>query len=771
MRRLRGEQFCSIEHMDQYAAQQAEFALERLAQAADERPATSRPPLLRRMQKWQDTAVMDGEPDSAPIVEEQAAPADTPDHEYPMASFVEQALMAAREPDQEPSSNGFAPTEAWGKVATNWAIPVFESKPEDPRTWNAGKLVSQVPPLAHLRLLLELQAPESAEAEAHVSTEPESFGAFAQLPELDEEVEQVKENWNEDRVLAPASPRFASPLDAAPQVLVKTADSVDGAVEIADTAPLAAGIATQRPDRVGPRYEGLRSRSTEFTIQTMDGPRFLVPGLLPDLHVPLARASMLPLLSDWRASEPQMLSVSPADLAAAQPRAPMLRAWPPIPAWNLPQSFEAGKVPIPAWTLQPALSAIMRTSDGQWQSFPGQVRTPAVPPTGARFGRTGASYGWEGAALRTSQAQPLSSELPADATLAARLAAIERLGVQPGFDASSLVAAPRPNPKPFTSDLQSLDSAGSVDPRGQAPRLRDFRARVGVQLEILGRRGAEAWSEPRMDASTIEPSLDVTLRPSIASVGAECPLFRLDAPVLARSGGSISNPVIASGAVPEPLAAEEANWAGYPARWPKLAAPFAAVPVHVPVTLEPRTEAVQGKVLTAGPVRYSPVALVVIPLPEFRMIAPVPPPEQRFAAQATRNTPTLPRVRHTGYRSFGPFPKLPAKMPGLPFEMRVPLFQAPMFDVPYEWRSIADDRTGLPQFPAATEVRLHPAHYWAWPSPKAPRATRALPEWFQELQASQSAPESAPVRRFGPGTAPGLQGLGRNADGLPKAGA
>ncbi len=37
MRRLRGEQFCSIEHMDQYSAQQAEFALERLAASVSDR--------------------------------------------------------------------------------------------------------------------------------------------------------------------------------------------------------------------------------------------------------------------------------------------------------------------------------------------------------------------------------------------------------------------------------------------------------------------------------------------------------------------------------------------------------------------------------------------------------------------------------------------------------------------------------------------------------------------------------------------------------------
>ena len=50
MRRLRGEQFCSVEHLDLYTAQQAEFALQRLAASVEDKPIHQRPPaLLKRI--------------------------------------------------------------------------------------------------------------------------------------------------------------------------------------------------------------------------------------------------------------------------------------------------------------------------------------------------------------------------------------------------------------------------------------------------------------------------------------------------------------------------------------------------------------------------------------------------------------------------------------------------------------------------------------------------------------------------------------------------
>ncbi len=67
--------------------------------------------------------------------------------EYPMAAYLNQDPIEAR------SSNSptvrkeaeFAPVEHWGKVSPAWSMPTFHSEPGDARTWNAGKLASQIP--------------------------------------------------------------------------------------------------------------------------------------------------------------------------------------------------------------------------------------------------------------------------------------------------------------------------------------------------------------------------------------------------------------------------------------------------------------------------------------------------------------------------------------------------------------------------------------------------------------------------------------------------
>jgi hypothetical protein len=69
----------------------------------------------------------------------------------------------------------------------------------------------------------------------------------------------------------------------------------------------------------------------------------------------------------------------------------------------------------------------------------------------------------------------------------------------------------------------------------------------------------------------------------------------------------------------------------------------------------------------------------------------------------------------------------------------------------------------MPRFAAPDAVRIHPADYLAWPQPKGLKLGKMLPERVKQAGAEEPA-----TKRFGPGRA-GLQGRGRNADGLARA--
>jgi hypothetical protein len=158
------------------------------------------------------------------------------------------------------------------------------------------------------------------------------------------------------------------------------------------------------------------------------------------------------------------------------------------------------------------------------------------------------------------------------------------------------------------------------------------------------------------------------------------------------------------------------------------------------------------------------VTLVVVPPPQFALIPGTPAIEERFAAQAPVSTRTLPRVRHTGYRAIGPFPKLPPCLPERAFVLKTPDFAAALKDVPRHAMEQQQDLAGLPEFPIRGALHLHPADYWAWPAIKTPKNTRVA----ADVAVVEEPEVSAPVRRFGPGRA-GLQRNLKSADGSPRA--
>jgi hypothetical protein len=173
-----------------------------------------------------------------------------------------------------------------------------------------------------------------------------------------------------------------------------------------------------------------------------------------------------------------------------------------------------------------------------------------------------------------------------------------------------------------------------------------------------------------------------------------------------------------------------------------------------------------GKVSLTGPVKYSPVAIVVLPPPQFALRPAVLSDEQRYVAQVPNGVWRLPRVRHTGYRSLGPFPKLPLRLPDQYLRTVPSEVPPPFVEIPRTRVRARQDVAGLPSFLAPKAMRVHPADYFSWPEPKGVRISRALPE-RQELPKSDG-PVTA--RKFGPGRA-GLQSKNRSADGLARGSA
>jgi hypothetical protein len=166
----------------------------------------------------------------------------------------------------------------------------------------------------------------------------------------------------------------------------------------------------------------------------------------------------------------------------------------------------------------------------------------------------------------------------------------------------------------------------------------------------------------------------------------------------------------------------------------------------------------------AKPIKYSPVGIVVLPPPQFEVLPAVMMEEQRYVAQAPNGVWGLPRIRHTGYRALGPFPKLPLRMPDGYLHMHGPQLPAPFQELRLgEWSETRQDLSGILALEAPQATRIHPADYVSWPEPKGVKLTRMLPE----RESHNAHGNERPIKRFGPGRA-GLQARNRNADGQAK---
>jgi hypothetical protein len=429
---------------------------------------------------------------------------------------------------------------------------------------------------------------------------------------------------------------------------------------------------------------------------------------------------------------------------------------------------------MPVWqsapVLAPARPLLSWTGEGQEAhhgatEFSTVVTIPGLPGTLLAMGRVGPSFGWEQAPARAGAGPEACAAQ--NAFLGEGTVQVEPLRAKIVVVPTSAPAIQPPSHEILTGESIALPMEdGAVAPAGSAPRFHDFRARVRTGLPPGIPRGYEEWSQPRLDVSMIVTEPIAASRPALAEVHADMEQpYRFDG---ARFGtpGVNSTPIFARDsqvpqAIPMAAAASEIAPSGLPA----IARPGTALLSRTLVALRGTVDAgtFSEKIQTAGPVRYSPVALVVVPPPQFAVLAGTPNVEERFAAQGPVNSRALPVVRNVGYRMMGPFPKLPPCMPERSFVMQAPEFAAPVKVVPRHAMDQRQDLAGLPQFPLSGGLHLHPADYWAWPAIKAPHTTRVSAEAAVE----SPVPASTPVRRFGPGRA-GLQTNLKTADGQPR---
>lgn len=657
MRRLRGEQFCSVEHLDAYTAQQAEFALERLAASVNEKPNTERPPLPKPVARvrpiaaqteathkeaGQEAAASSGTIALQERELESAAPAArAADLDYPMAPYLDQSEIEPRELEAaEDHKAVFEQVDHWGKAAQGWSMPPFRSEPSDPRTWNAGKLVAQIPPVAGWRELLRAKAPEKEETSGTPSA---GRGLIREGSTLDAlATQQAGPVWQTITESAHKGFRLA-----------------ENRLEPADRLP-----------------GHLRTQASSFEWYQVSGAQFPPPSLhhgevpfttsgMPELQVALPQAT--PLRAKTSGAAQSVAGEVPLDPGALEVSLPHPNGW----TWT--ETIQVPKVAMPG--ISPArLETANAAGAIEAQPVQSTPRTPAASWNGTQLSNGGASFGWESARVQSSYVTPLAQ---ADAAFAVR--------------------------PPAEWKLQSQTSAGFAwsGPCLSQPKTSPFAPELGTASDIAGR---STW----LPSIPFQPGL--RLRSRLAP--------------------------------------------------PRRAAVRTTVrPVDLPTSIP----AVRTEVRRAGPVKYSPVAIVVMPPPQFALLPAAMTDEQRYVAQVPNGVWRLPRVRHTGYRALGPFPKVPPRVPDQYILAVAPEMAPAAKTLRLGKVEASQDLSGIPQFAPPDAARIHPADYLVWPQPKPLKLAKMLPE-----RSSQQDASSLPIKRFGPGRA-GLQSRTRNADGLARA--
>jgi hypothetical protein len=485
-------------------------------------------------------------------------------------------------------------------------------------------------------------------------------------------------------------------------------------------------VAGSRLEQVAAVGIELRPLPSTFGLCELSGPEVPAPPHAPAILV-FTRTGISRLASSGAQRTGARLATSGMDFGpGVEPAMPLSMFRMPHPErWSWTHSFTASKVDMPDLVAVQMLHPNLPLGTGDdWQDPKGTVRGPAIQTIAPHLGYNGPNFGWEGSLIK-----PLltATEYSSAAAEPARFVNVEALGA--------------------------------------TPRLQELRARVSVGLEIPSRRVRQGWYVPRTDAAQFEVGPLVTLRPTVTALDVQVrPFTTFVTAHLEQVTGATRHRKPQAGENPA-VSAMEASF-----RSPEIVSNRAiSLPGPIPtfgrrgaVAPSPMVHSqITEKIAHLGPIKYSPVAIVVLPPPQFALLPAAMTEEQRYVAQVPNGVWRLPRVRHTGYRAVGPFPKLPIRFPDRYFKNETPVMHPAFEEIPRTRVTVHEDQAGLPTFAAPTATHIHPADYFVWPTPKAVKSARMHPERL-DLPGGTGVRNS--IKRFGPGRA-GLQGRSKNADG------
>ncbi|MFM2126240.1 MAG: hypothetical protein RL328_2691 [Acidobacteriota bacterium] len=730
MRRLRGEQFCSVEHMDLYTAQQAEFALQRLAASVEDKPIQQRPQaLLKRIARPANqngvnghgssngTLVHEAPAEAVPespietvqLPEPPVSPVLEPEPEYPVAGFAPAAPIQARAP-QTPPKTGIQPEE----IA---AEPNLES-----RKLRLDAAPVLAPPMAPMQ---EISSPAPPAAVEPSEVAPQSLQPAAFVPVLPIEAPAYETAPRAERVAVPLSVR-----DSWPELLARP---VDLPAEFTAPLPEISALPDAEPVLLLQPPQLATLRLTTLRLLTAHSKSFGLAEFVPVINYDLTVGRRL----DGKPTG--ALPLAPRILWTLQPISPatefdssvgpispeLSQQLPAISGAAIVQTLVAPPVPVPvpaplaprAPQLSPELN-----QDPWLQSLP-RLQTPRMPLSAPQWGSAEPALTWDRIA-------PMDGSAPSD---------------QP--------------------------AEANVEAPGLAPRLRDFRARLAARFEIGPARDRSQWATPRIDSTILEPGVSANTRPAASPADIRMGTLPVPAPrTLGFVGPATFEPTLQQ--QPGPTASVPDSWK-FPSVEAQPAMAFEPTPSLLPGALSPAEPYSPQRPPTLAlqePVRYCPASLVSMPRPNYQLGASAITAEGRFVALAPNGVYRLPRIQHTGYRMPGPYPKIPSRMPEVRGAAPHAVMAPPNFEIPIIWTWTRDTDPSVPRLEEPVPVRLHPADYFSWPAIKAPRGERFLPLRETDSVLGSAVGVNLTVRRFGPARA-GLQAPLTDADLLNRTGA
>ena len=464
----------------------------------------------------------------------------------------------------------------------------------------------------------------------------------------------------------------------------------------------------------------IRMQASSYEWRELIGARFL-PGPLVQGTVPFAGFSVPGLqvaLPQWNPMRTKSGQAG-VELESGIPVEPTAQelALPHPAGWNKTSTLRVPKVAMPELApLRIESAPLGSVAPGDWQVTQNKVAGPATNAFSPHLGYNGPNFGWE-----TSPGRQVARD-----------------------------------------SVTALQAAYFQ----QIPLILEFRAHVSagmVPAPVLLRRG---WFMPRTDAVRLEVGPLVNLRSSVIAMDVQVPpLMVFRAARLTAAGGAFELNVSSGERLHVPPASAALRLT---TRLAKLPVPGPAMRSGgvMPLVSPAAPSRTRTKIIQTGPVKYSPVAIVVLPLPQFALLPAAMKDEQRYVMQVPNGVWRLPRVRHTGYRALGPFPKLPLRVPDRQLRVCTPEMHPSVDELRIGAVEARQDVSGMPVFPTPSAARIHPADYLVWPQPKGLKLGRALPERGHLNESSVEA--ALPIKRFGPGRA-GLQTRNRNADGRARA--